>query len=69
MGYPCCNDVEGQGNRLSMQGGTTSLRAPAHHQETSRIDGGPARRSATAPTLHPAQLKKGIDPVLRGENR
>jgi len=28
--------------------------------ETSRIDGGPARRSATGPTLHPAQLQKDI---------
>ena len=47
---------------FSMSSGTSSLRAPAHHEETSRIAGGPARRSAAGPTLQPVRLQTGIGP-------
>jgi len=57
------------GRSVPQEGGTSSLRAPAHHWETSRNHGGPARRSAAGPTLHPAQPQKGIGPDLKGAAR
>ena len=52
---------EGKQRSVPQEGGTSSLRAPAHHWETSRTHGGPARRSDAAPTLQRVQTKHGDD--------
>ena len=45
---------------FSKQVGTSSLRAPAHHPETLRIAGGPARRSALVSPYFLLRFKKTL---------